>query len=135
MNLPYFDDSSYSPNTPVTPRDFVCTLSEPTRIELTDVTQADPALRYTVVILTRPANEATKLRQKVKITTVMPALIDDGLVTEYIDLAIVRLEIEVPSSWSFTNRGNISLNYIGKLLHIANMTDVVHILKYGYAPC
>jgi len=134
MNFQYFDDASCTPNSPVTEREFVCTELTPTRAVFTDVTETDPLKQYSITLVTRPANTDTRVRQKCKVTIIAPAVINSGETDEYIDLAIYRLEIEVPSAWSYANRLSIARNMIQKFQHLSLQTDVAHAMNYGYMP-
>jgi len=134
MDFQYFDDASVTLNSPVTERSFVCTERTPTRAVFIDVTETDPSLAYKITITTRPANTDTVVRQKVKMTIFAPAVINEGDEDEYIDPAIYRLEVEVPSGWSYTSRNNITANMIGKLPHLLAQADLGHCFKFGYTP-
>lgn len=134
MNFNYFDDASVTLNSPVTAREFVCTARSETTATFIDVTETDPQLAYKITFVTRPADTDKQIRQKVKMTMIAPAVINSGEEDEYIDLAIYRTEVEVPSGWSYANRGSITANMLSKVSHLLAQADILHTFKYGYTP-
>jgi hypothetical protein len=138
MDLSFYKDVTFTPNTPVDAVEFFLVDRTATKATFKDVT-SDPLYSRTLTVTVRPGDVERRLRHKISLSLIAPFAVNDGTDDEYVGLDICRMEFELPADLSYAARIAAIRNHMDRLGYIVRNDadvndDVEDALTYAIIP-